>query len=133
MTRFAPLLISACLAGLVLPAAAAGGPEPDDYPHVGATVYRSKCLLCHPNSPGQKDGPRYKARRDAVPLWTLYDPGEGWQDSQVGLGHWSDANMKRWLQFPKDMKPGTPMIQVPMEPRERSAVIRYIKHLGRKY
>jgi len=125
-------LIALGLAALGLPTLAPAA-APDDFPHVGETVYRSKCLLCHPNSPGQADGPRYKARPDAVPLWTLYEPGQGWQRSQVGLGQWSDDKIRRWLRFPKAMKPDTRMIEVPLKPRERQAVIRYIKHLGRKY
>lgn len=120
------------LTALAIPASGQAAPS-DAYPEIGATVYRSKCLLCHPNSPGKTDGPRYKARPDAVPLWTLYEPGEGWQESQVGLGRWSDDKMARWLRYPKGMKPDTGMIEVPLEPAKRQAVIRYIKYLGREY
>ena len=127
------LLPALLLFALLPPLSAPAAPGDGKFPEEGATVYRSKCLLCHPNSPGRADGPRYKARPDAVPLWTLYEPGEGWQKSQVGLGQWNEKKLRRWLRYPKGMKPGTPMIEVPMEPAQRQAVIRYIKHLGRKF
>ncbi|MFA9461717.1 c-type cytochrome [Thiohalorhabdus sp. Cl-TMA] len=99
----------------------------------GEAIYKTKCLLCHPDSPGMEDGPGYKARPGAVPLWTLYEEKGGWRDSQIGLGRWSDARMDQWLRYPKGMKPGTSMIEVPLDQAERRAVIRYIKQLGRKY
>lgn len=125
-------LLLAALLPLALPAASLAAEE-QEAPARGATIYESKCLLCHPNSPGQADGPKYKARPDAVPLWTLFEEGEGWQESQIGLGQWSDEKIERFLRQPKAMKPDTNMIEVPMDPDQRQAVIRYIKHLGRKY
>jgi len=133
MTRRQTWLPGALVLVLGLIGNAGAAPQPETPPEMGAAVYHSKCLLCHPNSPGKADGPRYKARPDAVPLWTLFDNGEGWRESQVGLGQWSDKKMNRWLRFPKGMKPETNMIEVPMEPQERRAVIRYIKYLGRQY
>ena len=99
----------------------------------GKAIYETRCLLCHPNSPHSQDGPLYKARPDAVPLWTLYSEQEGWQKSQIGLGRWSDERIRQWLRYPKRMKPDTPMIEVPLTKAKRRAVIRYIKQLGRKY
>jgi len=99
----------------------------------GKGIYKSKCLICHPNSPQDNRSPQYKARSDAVPLWTLYSEDEGWRRSQVGLGQWNDRKMAHWLRYPKEMKPGTPMVEVPMSAQERQEVIKYIKHLGRAY
>lgn len=127
-------LLSAAVLPFALALTASGfATAQEEVPEEGAVVYESKCLLCHPNSPGQADGPKYKARPDAVPLWTLFEAEDGWQESQVGLGQWSDDKIERFLANPKSMKPETKMVRVPMEPAQRQAVIRYIKHLGRKY
>lgn len=133
MHRPGPLWFAAVLSLALALSASGFAATEDKAPEEGAVVYESKCLLCHPNSPGQAEGPKYKARPDAVPLWTLFDSEEGWQESQIGLGTWSDDKMERFLRQPKAMKPGTKMVEVPMEPGQRRAVIRYIKHLGRKY
>lgn len=120
------LTLSAVLSPPAL-GAAGGSPVP------GKGIYKSKCLICHPNSPEDTNAPKYKARPDAVPLWTLYSREEGWKRSQVGLGQWNDRKMAHWLRYPKEMKPGTPMVEVPMSARERQEVIKYIKHLGRRF
>jgi len=112
-------------------ATAIGAPGPASTP--GKAVYKSKCLICHPNSPADTNAPHYKARPDAVPLWTLYSEDDGWQRSQVGLGQWNDRKMERWLRYPKRMKPDTRMVEVPMSADKREAVIKYLKDLGRRF
>ncbi|MFP4559785.1 MAG: c-type cytochrome [Thiohalorhabdus sp.] len=99
----------------------------------GETVYETRCLLCHPDSPDAEDASRYKARKDAVPLWTLYRESEGWQESQIGLGSWSDERMKEFIRYPKGMKPDTTMVGVPLNDAELKEVVAYIKELGRRH
>lgn len=121
----------AALLALSLSAAPAWAQEKgEDFPKQGELIYESKCLLCHPTSPSHAKSSEYKARPNAVPLWPLYDAKEGWQESNIGLGQWSDDKMNRFLKNPKALKQDSDMIRVPMEPSERKAVIRYLKYLG---
>ncbi|KPV41687.1 hypothetical protein AN478_00985 [Thiohalorhabdus denitrificans] len=125
-SRFALLLV---LAVTLPPAALAEGGNGLS----GKTVYETRCLLCHPNSPDAEDAPRYKARNDAVPLWTLYRDSEGWQESQIGLGKWSDERIREFIRYPKGMKPDTSMVQIPLKEAELEGVVAYIKELGRRH
>ncbi len=68
-----------------------------------------------------------------MPLWTLWDPEEGWKRSQIGLGQLTDNKIKRFLHFPKGMKPDTRMISIPLTPEQRERIVDYIKYLGKRY
>ncbi len=119
----------AALAAAVVMALISGPAFAEGDPKVGASVYKKRCLSCHPKEAGKhKMGPSIAAmfgrQAGTVPGFRKY---KGLKGSKIV---WDEANMDKWLANPKKfIGKKTSMVYKLKNAKHRADVIEYMKTL----
>jgi cytochrome c len=120
-----PLFLAAVCAGTLGFVAAARASN--DQPR-GPELFAQRCAACHSLNPTRKPGPILSGvygRRAGTALNYHYSAA-----LQGAAVTWNDQTLDRWLTNPPAFVPGVNMQAQVVDPRDRRALIRYLKSIS---
>jgi len=98
-----------------VPAAQAGGDAED-----GRFVFQSYCMLCHQDVE-HPDEAQFRVRA-GLDLRGIFG-----SESAIGLGIMDEKRLTQWISKPRDLKPDTGMIRMPLSEKQVQNVVAYLK------
>lgn len=103
-----------CLLGFAMQAQAGGDPEE------GRFVFQSNCMFCHQDvEHPDEEQIRIRAGLDLRGIFG--------SESAIGLGVMDEKRLIQWISKPRDLKPDTQMIRLPLSDKQIEDVVAYLK------
>lgn len=103
-----------CLVGFAMQAQAGGDPKE------GRFVFQGNCMFCHQDvEHPDEEQIRIRAGLDLRGIFG--------SESAIGLGLMDEKRLIQWISKPRDLKPDTQMIRLPLNDKQIEDVVAYLK------